>query len=106
MPILSLKPGNRVWPSFLYPKNGKVKILLEASIAVDVFIAHPNSAPQITSIPVAQSLPGVLALPAKTKLDYMEITIPPAWNGVGWCLVFGNPHTTEYAAVYYTIIDV
>src|SRR5204862_3633960 len=79
MPVVALQPKHKIAPWFvnLTWNNGKVRLYLEASKPVDVFVVNALQAPQINSVLDARKL-GVLTYPATTAIDQI-ITLPTLW---------------------------
>lgn len=103
MPVLLIKPGTATYFGFPYPPNGKVKIYLEASSPVDVFVCNEQQRPQITSVAAAQAI-GIFALGGQSKIDNAFVDIPAAWKGTSWYVLIGNGGA-EAAAVYVIVND-
>ena len=105
MPVVALQPKHKIAPWFVNPtwNNGKVRLYLEASKPVDVFVVNALQAPQINSVLDARKL-GVLTYPATTAIDQI-ITLPTLWNG-GWNLVIGHAGgNDDVIAVYYAVFN-
>lgn len=105
MPVVALKPQRKINPWFVTPLPGKnVRIYIEATLPVDVFVSSYHQASLVTSIADARAH-GILCYPSVPFLD-QTITLPsPAvWNA-GWNLTIGHPGptTAEVAAVYYAV---
>ena len=101
MPVVALKPANKMGFGFAYPPSGKIKIYLEASYPVDVFLASNDQATKINSPTDAVTL-GAHVFTQQMLMPHIEIGIPPSWSS-GWQLVVGNPHPSEVVAVFYQI---
>ena len=103
MPALLIKPGTATFIGFPYPPNGKVKIFLEASSSVDLFVCNEQQRPQISSVADAQAK-GIFVLGGQSKIDNAFVDIPAAWKGTSWYVLIGNAGA-EAAAVYVTVND-
>lgn len=105
MPVVALKPNHKIAPWFVNPtwNGGKVRIYMEASSPVDVFIVNSAQASIIGSVADARRL-GVLCFAATSALD-RGITLPAIWMG-GWNLIIGHTGTpNEIVAVYYAVFN-
>ena len=102
MPIIALEGGKKTAPSYPYTPSGKVKIYLEASIPVDVFIASPPIADELKSTADAQRFT-LISLPQQTKIPNQIFSLPDNCKD-GWKLVIGNPGD-KVAAVYYSVYE-
>ena len=106
MPVVALQPKHKVSPWYVNPiiHGGKVRIYVEASQAVDVFVASAEQAPQINSVVDAVRL-GVLYYPA-TQLVDQPITLPNTWK-TGWNLIIGHAGIANQnvTAVYYAVYN-
>ena len=103
MPVAAIQPKNKISPGYLCPKSGKVRVYLEASQPVDVYVASNQQADGVDSPATAANL-GVLTFLGQTKLD-QTVTLPLAWQfGGGWKLVIGNGQA-NVVAVYYMVYD-
>lgn len=104
MPVGKVLPASKVGPYFAYPPSGRVRVYLEAEFPVDVYIANPQQAPQITSVQTAAAFaPAVLIYNSRLYMNEI-INLPKAWESVGWSLVIGHPGVpNEAIAVCYFI---
>ena len=103
MPVVALKVGHKIAPNFAYPTSGRVRIYMEASDPVDVFVSSPEQAPQINSVQAAQfmQLPN---FPQRIGMNEV-VPLPVTWRN-GWTLTIGHPGThNEVIAVYYYISE-
>lgn len=105
MPVVALKPNHKISPWFVNPtwSGGKVRIYVESSSPVDVFVVNSAQAPTINSTADAQKL-GILYFPATSAIDQI-ITLPASWSG-GWNLIIGHGgFPKEIIAVYYAVFN-
>lgn len=102
MPVIALEGGKKTTPSFPYIPSGKVKLYLEASHPVDVFISPPSEADQIKTPADAQRF-NLISLPQQMKIPSQTFPLPENCKN-GWKLVIGNPGDTT-AAVYYMVYE-
>jgi hypothetical protein len=101
MPVAALQPSNRISPAYVYPKTGKVRIHVEASQTIDIFVASNAQADQINSFQTAANL-GILSILNQQNIDQI-FTLPNTWKD-GWKLVIGN-RSQNVIAVYYMVYD-
>lgn len=104
MPVAVIKANKKLAPFFPYPPSGRVRVYLEASLPVDVFISNPEQAKAITSVQTAAEFSNaVLIRNLRWQLDEI-VQIPPAWNTMGWTLTIGHPGGHEEPiGVYYNV---
>lgn len=118
MPVIVINPKNRISFPYTFPSTGKIKIYVEASQSVDVFIARSSSVSKITSVNAAKQA-GIYTLEGQLKVDNLVLTLPQEWskpnaglstNGtpsptVGtWDIVIGNP-SDNHVGVYYMVYN-
>ena len=102
MPIVALKPNHRITPQWMYPPCGKIRLFLEASGPVDVYVISSPQLHLTSSIANAQKH-GVLTWSSQIVIPNVEITLPPSWSYQMWNLVISNNSLTDVVAVYYQI---
>jgi hypothetical protein len=102
MPVALINPNSRIDPGYFRPDSGKVKIHVESTNPVDVFIASNEQATRIHSLADARAM-GVLTYDRRMTLDDV-VTLPTGWLEGRWKLVIGNDNAT-HAAVYYTVLN-
>lgn len=104
MPVAAIKPDSKISPWFPYVPSGRVRIYVEASMPVDIFVSSPDQAQQIISVPTAgQFGPSVLIRNAQSKMDE-TINLAATWNPSGWNLTIGHPPGhQEVIAVFYSV---
>ena len=102
MPVVALKPGYRIFPSFAYPSTGRVRIYLEATHPVDVFVSTPDQAPKITSVQVAHAMQ-VINFPQRVGMNEI-VPLPLQWKNSGWALTIGHSAGhDDVIAVYFFV---
>ena len=116
MPVVALSAQTKISPLFNYPTSiaarlygAKVRIYVEASREVDVYIVNSLQQASIVSVEQAKAL-GVMVLPRVLLVPNLEFTLPKEWATIGWNLIIGNPAQTvgrpeSVAAVYYAVTD-
>jgi hypothetical protein len=106
MPVAAIERKTKITPWFPRPRSGKVRIYIESTQSVDVFVSNPPKTALITSVPVAQQH-GILVYPGIQFLD-QNIELPEFWATTGWNLTIGyfpgNPSARD-AAVYYAVFN-
>lgn len=105
MPIISIPPQTLSYFNIPYPPAGKVKIILEASSPVDIFICTEQQRIGINNLAAAQML-GVTALGGQTKIDNFIVPLPESWRGTNWNFMIGNPSADAHAAVYFLVSNI
>jgi hypothetical protein len=103
MPVAVLKVGHKLIPNFAYPSTGRVRIYMEATHPVDVFVSSQEQAPQINSVQTAQQLQ-ILNFPQRIGMNEV-VPLSPTWRN-GWTLTIGHPGThNEVIGVYYFVSE-
>lgn len=100
MPVFILEKNSKMDFPFNVPESRLVKISLEASSPVDIFIAKPDIASKISSRKSATEL-GAILFPNLSKMDNQVITIPGDW--ASWVLGVGVAEVGKDIAVYYQV---
>jgi hypothetical protein len=100
MPVSVINPKSKITPGYIYPPTGKVKIYVESSLPVDIFIANNEQADKITSAEIAAKF-GVFGYLVHTLVDNQTVTLPSTWQ-TGWKLVIGN-NNAVHVAVYHMV---
>jgi hypothetical protein len=100
MPVAIVKSKTKISPGYVRPDTGKVKIYVESSSLVDVYIVSNQQAEQIVS-PAAAAALGILNYPGRMFVNNEIVTLPLNWQG-GWKLVIGNPNDFD-VAVYHMV---
>lgn len=108
MPVAALKKDTKIAPWFPYQESGRVRIYVEASSPVDIFISSPEHAKSISSVETAAKFgQSVLIRNSQWQPLYETITLAPAWRFTGWVLTIGHPSNhAEVIAVYYAVYPV
>jgi len=103
MPVVAIEPLKRVSYPYVIPPSGMVRITVEASIPVDIFVVKQGDENYCSSIFQA-SQHKIFNLSQRT-LENQSLTLPAAWRPSNWVLVIGNP-STHVAAVHYNVFNV
>jgi hypothetical protein len=102
MPVVAIQPFKRMSFPYLFPSTGKVKITLEASVPVDIFVIRQSEEALASSVTEAAKH-GLYTLPQRKK-EEQALTLPEAWRDATWSLVIANP-SPNVAAVYYMVFN-
>ena len=104
MPVFALDPNSKVSPWFVRPISNKVRIHVESTQPVDVFVSSFEQREVATSVTNAR-IHGVLVYPAIRALDD-TIKLPDFWHA-GWNLTIGYaaPPGSPTAAVYHQVFN-
>jgi hypothetical protein len=100
MPIVAIQPNTRRSFPYTVPASGKVKIGVEASLPVDIFVVKKGDE-AFTASPELIRQHGIYMLPQR-KIETQTLTLPETWRAIHWVLIIANP-SNEVAAVYYTV---
>lgn len=104
MPVVALEPNHKISPWFVAPVSGKVRIYVETTLPIDVFVSSSQQASLATSIAAARAY-GILCYEKVSFLDQtISLPSPAVWNA-GWNLTIGHPGPigAGVAAVYYAV---
>jgi hypothetical protein len=88
---------------YSFPNTGKIRITVEASVPVDIFVIRQLDENLVSSVALAAQH-GIYTLPQR-KIEDQTLTLPEAWRSVNWALVIANPNP-DVAAVHYTVFTV
>jgi hypothetical protein len=103
MPVAAIQNIKRVSFPYIIPPSGKVRITVEASIPVDIFVVKQGDENFCSSVALATQH-GIFTLPQR-KIEDQNLTLPESWRPNNWVLVIGNP-SPNVAAVYYNVFNV
>lgn len=100
MPVVVIAPLQRSSFPYSFPDTGKVRIVVETSRPVDIFVALSSQSSLLSSVWSAKQN-GIFTLPTQQKVDTV-LTLPDQWRAVEWSLVVANP-APETVGVYYMV---
>jgi hypothetical protein len=98
MLLASVNPNSKVSFGFVYPPTGKIKLYVQSSLPVDVFIANNQQVSLIQSSQTAANL-GLFGYLRHNFVNNEIVIIPPGWRD-GFQLVIGNNNPTSVSVSY------
>jgi hypothetical protein len=102
MPLAAVEPQKRLSFPYSVPATGKIRITVEASIPVDIYVTRVGDDVHCSSVALAMQHK-IYTLPQRMKED-QQLTLPESWRTTNWLLVIGNP-SAKIAAINYNVFS-